>query len=119
MGIHTRPRSFVPLGLYPSGDLGPWTIYTSHQRRVVSFLRAPPKVPPNYAQLRQRQLFGNAGRTWSALPEPTKAAWRQLAQRCHLKVTAYNAWITFTIKPDAAGLATLLRQARMTLAELF
>jgi hypothetical protein len=118
MGTHSKPNSFIPMGLYPSGDFGPWTIYTSHRRKVVSFLRSPPKTPANYPQRRQRHLWIEASRLWSASSPTAKANWRLLASRCHLKISAYNLFIFCRSTPDRGHLETLCRQARITLASL-
>jgi len=44
------PNIIALLGFNPTGDLGPFTIYTAHDRRPVVFPKAPPKEPPSWKQ---------------------------------------------------------------------
>jgi hypothetical protein len=98
---------FIPLGLYPHGDFGPWTFYTSRRRKVIRFPRAPPTKPPTYLQRRQRRTFTAIATCWMAATEPQRQWWRDLAQLNRVAITPYNLFVAYWSKPDKRWLATL------------
>jgi hypothetical protein len=93
--------------MFPYGDLGPFTYYTSKKRKVIRFLRSPPTSPPSAMQIRQRQKWTAAAATWTTQRESDRDWWRQLARINHLKITAYNAFIIYHTIEDRTWFATL------------
>jgi alpha-ketoglutarate-dependent taurine dioxygenase len=117
MLLNTHPL-LVPLGLYPSGDLGLFTYYTTRKRHVVRFLRTKPRKPQSPAQRRQRNLWRAIARQWSDLPTQTREAWRRLAAAAHLSVTAFNLYIAYYSTENATWLRTIATNARISLNDL-
>jgi hypothetical protein len=108
----------APLGLYPSGDLGLFTYYTTQKRRVVRFLTTKPLKPASSAQTRQRNLWGAIALQWSSLPQTTRDAWSRVAEGARLKVTAFNLYIHVYSRRDFECLRTVARIAGIDYASL-
>ncbi len=81
------------LGLSPTGDIGPFTMYTSQRGRPVWFPRAPPLSPPSQRQIEQRNKWRTAALFWQTVPEQEKRNWKRAARRVHLKITHHNLFI--------------------------
>jgi len=105
--LQPAPGSFLPMGFFPYGDFGPWTIYTSKRRKVIHFLRAPPTSPPSWLQQRQRAAWTAAAAVWSTMGESEREWWRSVARINHLKITAYNLFIIFESGKDPTCLNNL------------
>jgi hypothetical protein len=103
------------LGLYASGDLGPWTFYTSRRHAIVAFLRAPPKTPATYLQLRQRNRWRAAAEAWSLADSPTRQRWRDASRLANLRITPYNLWVWYQTTHDSAALSTIENQTGIEL----
>jgi len=103
-------------GLWPTGDFGPFTFYTSHQRKnVVAFLKAPPLEPPSWKQRLQQTRFANAARLWSLLPTATRQAWTTACRRAHLKITGFNFFVYVHLRQDLAAARTIQHQSGVDL----
>lgn len=114
--MKTSHRNLVRfLGFVPTGDLGPWTIYTAKDRGVVVFDRAPPKVPPSPKQQYRQAQFAYAARQWRRLPPETRDAWTRAARKANLRITPLNLWMHWQIKRDRAIIATIERQTGIQL----
>jgi len=99
--------TFFPLGLYPHGDFGPWTIYVTKTRKLVHFLRAPPTSPPSWLQQRQRHLWSAAAAVWATMGEPAREWWHRVAAINHLKLSGYNLFIVYETGKDPSCLDAL------------
>lgn len=106
------------LGFVVWGDLGPYTMYTNKQGHLVLYLKAPPKVPLTQFQLDQLQAFSAAAVAWHAIPEYKRWNWETLSRRLSLKMTGYNAFTHFFLKPSTPNLETVARQAGFQLTDL-
>lgn len=95
------------LGLHPTGDLGPFTIYTSKRKGVVWFPRAPPKTPPTYLQRRQRNAFRLAAKAWRATPLSGRIAWSLAAAAARLRISGFNLFVHYQTKRDTATIRTI------------
>lgn len=113
MRIPQRTRSL--LGLNPTGDLGPFTIYTSRRAGTVWFLKSPPTSPPTVHQLRQRNRFRLAAAAWRAQPQETRDAWNLACRRAHLYLHGYNLFVWWQLRRLRSTLATIERQSGITL----
>ena len=102
-----RPGTFIPLGFYPHGDLGNFTVYTTKRRKVVRFLRAPPTTPPSWLQRRVRNAWIAAAAEWSTMSGPQYTWWQQVAALNHLRITAYNLFIHCRTANDPTCLSAL------------
>ena len=103
-------------GLWPTGDFGPWTFYTSHKRHVVvAYPKAPPKDPPSWKQLVEQARFRNAGNLWSLLPAATKAAWTAAAKRAKLSISGFNFYMYVQLRQDFDAARTVQRQSGIDL----
>jgi hypothetical protein len=110
-------RLFIPriLGLFASGDLGPCTFYTGRRHQIVFFLRAPPKTPATYLQIRIRDRWRLAATAWKAADTPTRQRWRDATRLANLHITPYNLWVWYHVTQDRQTLATIERQTGVTL----
>ncbi len=113
--MHIKPKMMALMGMNPTGDLGPFTIYTSRRAGTVWFVKAPPLSPPSVLQIRQRNAFRLAAEAWRALLPTRRAAWSQAARRAHLIVHGYTLWVWWQTKRDRQALATIERLSRTPL----
>lgn len=81
------------LGLSPTGDIGPFTMYTSQRGRPVWFPKSPPLSPPSARQIEQRNKWRNAALFWQGVPLQEKQNWKRAASRVHLRITHLNLFM--------------------------
>lgn len=106
----TLSPNLLPLmGLNPSGDLGPFTIFMTKRRGVVWFPRSPPKMPASYLQRRQRNRWRFAARSWSAKLPAEKLRWHDAARLAYLTISGYNLFVYWRTTKDAAAIQTIER----------
>jgi len=86
------------LGFRPTGDLGPFTFYTSQRNAIVFFPKAPPLNPPSYLQTVQRNRFRRAAKSWQALPELEQQNWERISQTAKLTITGYNLFVWYFLR---------------------
>lgn len=103
------------LGLYPSGDLGPLTIYTSKRKGIVYFAKAPPKELPTVLQRRVRARLTLAAWLWTMLPETARQAWLLAARKANLRITGYNLYCYWVMTDNLAAIKTIERQTGIQL----
>ncbi len=103
------------MGFGQTGDLGPFTIYTTRRRRCVWFIKAPPLKPPSALQVYQRNRFRMAAKAWRKLTIVNRRAWRAAAATASLGVTGYNLFIFWQLRRDRAAIATIERRSNVTL----
>ena len=90
------------LGLRPTGDLGPYTFYTSARNRVVIFPKAPPLNPPSYLQTVQRNRFRLAAKSWQALPDIEQKNWERISKTAKLTINGYNLFVWYYLRNGEA-----------------
>jgi hypothetical protein len=103
------------LGLRPTGDLGPYTIYTSKRRATVAFPRSPPMKPPSPKQTLQRHRWKASAAAWANLPQPIRDDWEHAAKRAHITITGHNLFMWFTLAGDRATIQTIEHQSSIHL----
>jgi hypothetical protein len=103
------------LGLRPTGDLGPYTIYTSKRRATVAFPRSPPTKPASLRQRRQRDKWTAAAQAWAELPSTIREHWLNAAKRAALKITGHNLWIWYALAGDDETIRTIEYTAQIAL----
>jgi hypothetical protein len=108
----------LPLGLYPSGDLGLFTYYTTKKRKVTRFLTTKPLKPESAAQKRQRSLWAAIAHQWTALDATTKAAWNKAARGAYCRITAFNLYIHVHATRNFECLSTIAHQSGVPLDQL-
>jgi hypothetical protein len=109
-------KPFPPLlGWHPTGDVGPYTIYTSSRGAVVTFPRSPALQPASFLQKLQRAKWSTAILLWQQMPSPDQATWSQVAKRASLRFTGYALWISANTRKINEHLATLEHQTGATL----
>lgn len=99
------------MGWNATGDLGGLTFYTSKRRKLVFFLKAPPKTPPNFWQRRNQHRFRLAAALWRRLGQAERRRWELASRRLSLRLTGYNLWIYYFTSRDQATIDTIFRQA--------
>jgi hypothetical protein len=109
------PQIPTALGWNPTGDFGPWTFYTAHDRRPVFYDRAPPTKPPTWKQRRRITLFRLAAKAWRNLTPELRARWELAAKRAHLRITGYNLWTYVQTTGNRAPVRTVERLSGLQL----
>lgn len=109
------PRNRYLIGFNATGDLGPFTIYTSRTKRTVWFRKSPPTSPPSIRQLHYRNRFRCAAAAWRALPQGDRDAWNLACQRAGLYLCGYALWLWWQIRRDRPALRTVERLSRVSL----
>jgi hypothetical protein len=110
------PKLYQYLGMNTQGDIGPYTMYTAKDRRLVIYLRSPPKKPASPSQIHQRNLFKIVAMQWWALAPGDRAAWNAAAIRARLRITGYNLFAYALLTRDTAAVATVSALAHIPLA---
>jgi len=111
----TPPHARPLLGLSQTGDLGPFTIYTSKRRKPVWFTKSPPTKPPSRLQSHQRNLFRMAAKAWQQQSPSTRAKWMLAARRAKLYVNGYTLFVYYQLKRDRPAIATIERLTNLQL----
>lgn len=107
------PSLFQFLGTNTNGDLGPWTFYTSHRKRLVVFPKAYPKDPATYHQTLYRNRWRHAAQRWQQLDQTTRALWETMSKRANLTITGYNLYLFYILGNHDAYLDTLERNTKI------
>ena len=115
MAFQPQPKLFSLMGWNATGDLGPFTFYTSKRRKLVWFIKAPPTTPPTYWQLRNQNNFHLIAHHWRSLTPQYKAAWERATKRLSLRLTGYNLFIYCCMTGDTAAIRTIEHQSGETL----
>lgn len=103
------------LGFSITGDLGPYTTYTSRRRRIVFYPRVPALNPPSIRQLMQRGKWTTAAKEWREKSESDKQEWLRAAKRTGLMISGYGLWIFWKTKQKIEYIRTIERQSGLTL----
>lgn len=106
------------LGFNVTGDLGPWTFYTSKRAGIVWFVKAPPLEPPSPLQVHQRNKFRLVGYLWRALSPEQRQAWLAAQAKAGLGITGYNLFTYYVTTGDAPAIQTIERQTGLELIPL-
>ncbi len=113
--MHVPKKQRKLLGFNLTGDLGPYTIYTSRRAGSVWFDKSPPLSPPSIHQIHQRNRFRIAAMNWRALAQGTRDDWNNAASRSQLYVHGYQLWTFWILRRDRPAIATVERQSNVTL----
>lgn len=111
----TDQKLLRQLGIHVTGDLGPWTFYTSRLKGLVWFPRSPPLVPASPLQVHQRNKFRRAARLWHSLTPQMRDDWKTATQRANLAITYYNLFVYFVTTDDVAAINTIEQQSSINL----
>jgi hypothetical protein len=111
----TDNKLLALLGFSCTGDVGPWTMYTSTRRQIVFYPRMPALNPASPKQMTQRAKFTSAALGWRALTAPQRAQYELATRRGSLRLTGYGLWVHFRTTSDNATRATIARQTRTVL----
>lgn len=103
------------LGWRPTGDLGPWTMYTMRNGNIVWYDKAPPKEPASYRQRILRNRWRLAAAAWGNMKPETQDVWKLAAKRARLYMSGYCLWVYWSTTQDRHALRTIERQTNLTL----
>lgn len=104
------PAIWQYLGVLTNGDLGPYTFYTSHRKRLVVFPKTWPKDPATIHQTLLRNRWRHIAAHWRFLPEETRQLWEDLSKRANATVTGYNLYMYYMLDKGLGVIKTLERQ---------
>lgn len=82
------------LGWRTTGDVGPFTMYTSQRNLPVMYPRAPALNPPTPQQLYIRQRFKDAATGWKALTAAQRQEWEKATKLLRMGITGWNFWVS-------------------------
>lgn len=111
----TENKILALLGFSCTGDMGPWTFYTSYRKQIVFFPRMPALNPASQAQLIQRAIWTAAAAAWKAKPTQQRADWEAACRRTSCKITGYNLWVFTLTTGNLTAMETIGRQAGVSL----
>ncbi len=103
------------LGIWVSGDVGHYTIYTDMHGRKVVFPKSPPEKPPSANQIHQRARFKAAQAAWAALTDQEKQQLEDASKRGSLVMTGQNLFVRVALRNENQALICLARQTSTTL----
>lgn len=103
------------LGFNATGDLGPFTAYTSTRHGTVWFYKSPPLKPPSRFQIRQRDRFRLAAEGWRSLTDEERSRWDLACRLAGLYLSGYNLWIFWQLVQSRPHMRTIERQSGVTL----
>lgn len=92
------PELWHMMGLRPTGDIGPFTFYTSKRNQFVFFPKAPPLNPPSYLQTVQRNRFRLCAKVWQNLPELERLNWERVTKLAKLTINGYNLFVWYQLR---------------------
>lgn len=106
-----NPKLFNFFGWNPTGDFGPWTIYTAKNKKPVMFIKAPPTKPPTYRQQYHRAQWTAFARSWKHMAKQERKLWELATKRASLYLTGYNLFVWWRTTHDTATLESIIRQS--------
>jgi hypothetical protein len=111
----TDNKILALLGFSCTGDLGPWTLYTSARHQIVFYPRVPALNPASPLQTVMRDRWRQAAATWRMLTDTDRTNWEEASKRASLKITGYNLWVYYSTSNDRAAVDTIARQSGLPL----
>lgn len=112
-----QPTLLQFLGFRATGDLGPFTFYTTKKGNTVFFPKAPPTTPPSYQQIQQRSKFRTISQFWQHHSAQKKAAWELATIKLRLRLTGFDLFTWYHTVGDRQTIATIERLANLTLLD--
>ncbi len=103
------------LGMNTQGDLGGFTFYTSKDKGLVWFHKAPPLKPASYLQRSQRNKWRLIAQLWRSLTTDQQGLWMEAGRKAHLWIHGYNLWVYVQSTRDVSILETIENQTGITL----
>lgn len=103
------------LGFSATGDVGPWSLYTSRRRAIVFYPRVPALNPPTQTQLVMRARWAQTARRWQMLTPTQRDDWEQASKLARLNVTGFNLYVYYWSRLDLATVRTIEHQTGITL----
>lgn len=112
--MKTAPPSIWQfLGVNTNGDMGPYTFYTSHRKRLVVFPKSWPKDPATYHQKLNRDKWRHAAMRWQSLPQSVRDDWKRLAKNANLTISGYNLFLHYITGKGTETVKTCQRLTRI------
>lgn len=106
------------MGYHATGDLGPYTFYTTKRKAIVWFEKYWPCKEATPLQAHTRNKFRLAGYLWQALEPQQRVDWLSAQAKANLQITGYNLFVYYICTNDAPTIHTIERQAHLTLLPL-
>ncbi len=103
------------MGFNPTGDFGPFTIYTAKNRKPISYIKAPPTAPPTARQVFVRERLKDIATWWAAQTKETKDLWERVSKKARLRMSGYALFQWWHWHHDDAKMAPSLHQTRLTI----
>jgi hypothetical protein len=109
------PKNRYLIGFNPTGDLGPFTIYTSRRAGTVWFLKPRGKKFMCFRRTHYQNRFKFAGQAWRTLTQETRNAWNLACRRAYLYLHGYALWTWWQLRRDRPAIRTIERQSGVRL----
>jgi len=116
--ILSKTAFLAPFGLFPSGDIGPLTLYTDRDRQVVAYPRAPPTRPPSYMQQRQRRVWEAAAASWRTTPPTARSNWDRVCRANGIPLSGHQLFMHLHTTIQRESLEVLAARAHLTPGDL-
>jgi len=116
--ILSKTAFLAPFGLFPSGDIGPLTLYTDRDRQVVAYPRAPPTRPPSYMQQRQRRVWEAAAASWRTTPPTARSNWDRVCRANGIPLSGHQLFMHLNTTIQRESLEVLAAAAHLTPGDL-
>jgi len=111
----TDNKILALLGFNATGDLGPWTLYTSARHQIVFYPRVPNLNPPSPLQQIMRHRFTAAASLWQMKTPAERQTWETASKQASLKITGYNLWTYYVLTNDQSTIRTIEHQTQTSL----
>jgi len=106
------------MGFNPTGDFGPFTIYTAKNRKPIFYIKKPPTAPPTARQAFVRERLKDIAIWWASQTKDNKALWERVSKKARLRMCGYALFQWWHWHHDDAKMATIQQQSGLTLPGL-
>lgn len=113
--MDVRSNIFRLMGFNPTGDLGPYTFYTTKRRVVIVYDKAPPLKPATSRQLVRRNRWRAAAARWQLMTTEEREKWKAAAEAARLYIHGYNLFLFWFTTERSRYVRTIERRTGITL----
>jgi len=106
------------MGFNPTGDLGPFTVYTAKNRKPVFYIKAPPTRPATARQRFNRLRIEDTARWWRQQTPEVRTLWELASKRANLRMCGYALFQWWNWHHDEKKLQTIMRQSGIQLTTI-
>jgi hypothetical protein len=98
-----------------TGDLGPWSFYTSRRRKIVFYPRSPALSPASPIQTVIRDRWRMATQAWKAMDRTLQSNWETATRALSLGLNGYALHVYWYTTGDTRSLQSIQRMSGIDL----